>query len=585
MKVARHGTLLLISLLLGACGGDDGVSDMTDAGTFADASVPPSEARDCYDNVDNDENGVTDCRDLACAASTLCCVGSGNDGCCESTGTSVTLSLAGCGDGDASACLGSDPSIVLFGAPIIENSALVPQGGLGHGGVVLGSPIDPRAGNIELIADIDAPPTRCSDCVDGAGIALLETLPAADGSAIVPLGVLASGARNEVLVLVGDEPVARTALATGVTRYRIELDVEGNARVYAGSELLTSVGGIRLPTQALPAVFGRTANRPAGVAAISVQSASVTTRACDAPSALVRRSAPVLPWSGATWSPREVRRPSVVVWDEGTTRHALMAFAFEGQVHLAGRTGIGEFRNALGDPGPPAFTLPAELAAARDPWLAIDGDHFVIFFVGVDADGATSVWRSDGEPAYSETFGAPVLVLSPSTLSVDAIDGPSVLADTSTWTMIARVHVDESHHLVELVSQDGVGWGFRNGTLEAATIRSPQDLDLFAVDRDEVAAPAIIVRSDPSGVAIRRLYYAARRGTHWSIALLVSEPSAPTVWRALSSVLEPGSGFDLFAVSDPAPVVEDGILRLFYAGSDGTTFRIGVAGPVGTLGE
>jgi hypothetical protein len=54
----------------------------------------------------------------------------------------------------------------------------------------------------------------------------------------------------------------------------------------------------------------------------------------------------------------------------------------------------------------------------------------------------------------------------------------------------------------------------------------------------------------------------------------------------MGEVLGPeGQSFDGFGVTDPAPLWEDGALRLYYAGTDGVRWRFGLAGPIGTLGE
>lgn len=593
MRVARLGmdlrTLAACALLtLSACDAAIGVDLPPDAG--ADAMGPalqdgglamPGEWDElCYDEVDNDLNGATDCDEASCQANVVCCVGSARGECCDPSGTTSTLSF-GCAEGPASDCVTSDPAPTFFGAatPLIEDGALVPNGGAGHGGVVLRE-IDPRATNIVFDATIEVPEMRCgTDCVDGAGIALLDEVPQPGAPAFVRFGVLVSGSREEVVVLLGDEPIARAPIEVGASGYRIELDVAGGAVAFAGESELARVSDLDLPSRAVLAIFGRTQNRGPNEDAIRVRAASVTTRSCDAPAALARSPAPVLPWSGTTWDPRDVRRPSVVTYDDGAPR-ALMAYAHGGQIHLAGRTAFGEFRAASGDPSPPALSLPAEIVEARDPWLLVHQARFVLFFTGLDADGRSSVFKATGHADHTQSFGAPAEVLDPAAHGYDAIDGASVRIGDGVWTMVARVHLGDEHLFVRFESADeGLTWA-----LAGSPLRAPRRDDLFAFDRDELASPALVQHLDERGRLIERLYYAGRRGTAWRIGLLVSSDGER--WRAVGPVLEPSAGgFDALGVMDPAPIVEADQLRLYYAGTDGTRIRIGMAGPAGTVGE
>jgi predicted GH43/DUF377 family glycosyl hydrolase len=256
-----------------------------------------------------------------------------------------------------------------------------------------------------------------------------------------------------------------------------------------------------------------------------------------------------------------------------------MAYAHDGQIHLASRTDFGEFRSASGDPSPPALSLPAGIVEARDPWLLVHQARFVLFFTGVDAEGRTAVFKATGDADHTQSFGAAAEVLDPLAHGYDAIDGASVRIGGAAWTMVARVHLGDDHRIVRFESTDeGLTWA-----ATGAPLREPRRDDLFAFDRDEIAAPALVQHPDESGRLIHRLYYAGRRGTAWRIGLSVSSDGAR--WRALGPVLEPEDGFDALGVTDPAPIVEGDQLRLYYAGTDGTRFRIGVAGPAGTVGE
>jgi hypothetical protein len=272
----------------------------------------------------------------------------------------------------------------------------------------------------------------------------------------------------------------------------------------------------------------------------------------------------------------------VAIWDQDDTRRAMMAYAHAGSIYLAQRTGFGEFRHASGDPGPPAFALPESVVSVHDPSLLVEGTQLVLYFVGVDEDGASRVWKTTGEPGFSQTFGAFAMVLDPAARGLGGVDGIAVVRDTG-WTMVARVGSGSDRRIVRFTSSDSLQWDLAGGSLESATLRLPRTDDLFAFDRDEVAAPALVTFPDARGNAVTRLYYAGRRGTRWSIGMMASLDGVS--FRPIGAVLGAGGGFDALGVSDPAPVDEDGVLRIYYAGGDGVSVRIGLSGPAGTLGE
>ena len=106
------------------------------------------------------------------------------------------------------------------------------------------------------------------------------------------------------------------------------------------------------------------------------------------------------------------------------------------------------------------------------------------------------------------------------------------------------------------------------------TGREARPDDLFAYDRDEVADPAVV----HSG-GLHRLYYAARQGTRWQIAMMVS--SDRVRWYDIGPVLGPDDeGYDALAVRGPAPFVgADGRVSLYYLASDGVLGSLGLAAP------
>ena len=136
--LAFAGWLVLAFASCADAGAPDGF--VTDGGaTVFDGSPvsPPNDREDpdfdagaCFDGLDNDDDGTLDCAEAECGVRAECCVGSAE--CCSGATRLSTLTVE-CEDGPASAC-DSLEGLTLFGAPTIERTGLVPQGGAGHGG-------------------------------------------------------------------------------------------------------------------------------------------------------------------------------------------------------------------------------------------------------------------------------------------------------------------------------------------------------------------------------------------------------------------------------------------------------------------
>lgn len=605
-KLARLGTRALLALSLalalteGLAACDAAGPDLeADAGAdgFADASEPPPvdgrESPDlagtCYDGMNNDGDDYADCRDDDCLPDPVCCVGSERASCCRAVDPDLTFEPPeACADAPAADCdLGS--SFELFGAPRFEAGGLVPIASAGHAGVALGDALDPRSTNLRLSASLELPdPTeRCDDCTDVAGIALVDALPEEGQPAVIRLGLLVSGSLDEVLVLIADEIVHRAEATPGTLSLAIDLRVDGTATLQMPGESLP-LEGLAPPSQLRPAVLGRTDNRAGDVRAVSVRSATLHREACDVPSALERRATAVLPASSSSWTPGRLGRVSVALG--GETPRVWAAFEHEGEILMAGANASEELVGSPLEPSDPIVTGAPANVALMDPWLMVDPatpDRWLLWFAAEDADGVRRVYRAGGDRSWGRSFEWPAApILDPADFEdVAAIDAPTVWHETSgTRRVIARVTPRQGlPGLAAFVDRGGV-LELRGGSLDAAWVRRPQTDDLFAFDRDAVASPAMLFEPEVPG-ALWRLYYAGRRGTRWSIGLLVSEDG--TAWRAMGPVLGPGGDdrFDDLGVTDPAPLRVDGSLRLYYRGTDGAQSEVGVAGPVGTFVE
>ncbi len=597
MRVARLGTLLL--LLLPACAdlgrGPDTLEPDAAAGadagpawdgSFADGGGIPSLEENgelpgvCYDGLDNDRDDALDCDDDGCALDAVCCVGS--SACCTPDG-SVPLTVPdACRDGDPASCTELDPRVVPFGAvaPDFEAGGLVPQGGAGYGGVALGGPVDPRAFDLDLSATVVVPAARCADCVDAAGIGFLEALPASDQRGAVRLGVLLNGSRREAQVIVADRPITALPLADGTHAVRIELFIDGRAVIHGVDGGPLALDDLALPAALTPVVFGRTDNR-AGEPAVHVTQAEAARARCDVPSALTRRDAPLLPASSTTWRPTDLGRIARVETGPRDMPRPRIVFANGGELLSVGPNGIGELVGSSGPPDP-VLAAPEGYESLHDPFVVEDGDSLVLYLAAERPDGKRDLLRSVGPAGRALAFSETSLVEVPP--EVASIDGPTVWIEdlaAGTWRMIARVDTGTGPRLAALVSRDSGGrfeWAIE-GDLERSIVRAPGHDDVFAIDRDEVGEPALIVHE-----GTWRLYYAARRGQRWSIGLLVSTDG--TAWRAMGPVLEgDGDGFDALGVRSPAPFVAGGAVRLYYVGTDGSASAVGIAGPAGMVGE
>lgn len=584
MRLAHFGTLLL--LLLPACADYGPPVEFADGGPSPDSGPHPHTGLEragiapgvCYDGEDNDLDGVLDCTEADCGEDVVCCVGSA-DCCTEGTPVSLTVP-AGCEDGGVADCVGLDPAISAFGSilPRFESGGLVPQGGMSWGGVSLGAAVDPRSFNVTVQAQINVPARRCVDCIDAAGVGFFDALPAAGDRASVPLGVLVNGGRQEIQIIVGDVPVQTEPLAEGTSTVTVTLTVrvDGTVSVTRGGASIAELANIRLPDALQPVVFGRTPNR-SGEPAVNVLGALARADACDVPSALTRRGAEVLPASVVGWAPTALGRPTVITL--GVDGPARVAFADDRSILIAGPTATGEL---VGSSGPPDLLLapPPGYEALHDPWLITEIDRIVLYVAGEEPDGTRTLLRVSGSAGFGLTLGEPAVVGLPQ-LGEDLIDGVTVFVDeVGEHRMIARVWRGGQSSLVAFHSFDsGLSFEFERSTLEASRVHAPTPDDVFAIDRDEVASPALLRVG-----GTWRLFYGARRGGRWSIGMLVSEDGA--AWRPMGAVLSgSGTGYDALGVMLPAPFLTPAGVGLYFVASDGATSVIGLAGPPGTLGE
>lgn len=596
--LARLGTLAaLLAALVGCSDGvpvrdeagppaplpDGGNVAELDAGPAIDAGAAPSDAGvgdpgarfegmvagHCADGEDNDADGVFDCDDDSCANAPVCCVGSLNAMCCSGDSDDVELTLTGC-DGTLDGCaLGAGVTVFGTTPPVVEDSGLVPQGMPAYAGLALGDAFDLRGSRLDLTASIRVPTARCSDCVDAAGIALVTPEELSGALNYVRLGILVVGATNESILIVNGEVVDALALPDEElpsTEIALETTADGAlAYTLLGGEAQT-LRGLSLPPALVATVLGQNDNRPAGVGAISVLSATREVTQCDVPDTLVPRSTPVFPAEISDFeADLSLGRVSVVT--EGGTRSAVVEV--DGSLHALQANGFGEFIPTMSAADPGVTLLAGGGGRSFSaPWLEVAAEGYNLYYI--ETTTGNSVLVREFFPTLSPGAGETrTELLDAAGLGVDRVGAATHLGDT----LIVELEDAEGTRLERFSSTDGDTW------TRLDTIATPNPSDVFAFDRDAVGQPALIEQG-----GLLRLYYTGRRGTRRSIGLLVSNDGG---WRAVGEVLAPSpQGFDSLQVSSPAPVFEDDAdTELYYVGRAGSARQIGVARRIGTIGE
>ena len=540
---------------------DGGVRGGSDASTADAGPALGGGERDfatdaCWNGLDDNEDGISDCADVGCSVTPFCCLGSSSAGCCGDARSLALDFASGCTGADPLSC---HPSALAFGAPlpIVEDSALVPNGGaISDAGLTLAEPLDGTRERIVIRAELAAPIGGCRECLDAIGVGVSGPI-AGDVVAVVPdVAVLLRAARGDYALVVGGEIIAAVPLVTDAPRpYVLTLTPDGAVELRVEGDDPIEARWYPAPGRQL-VVYGRTHNRPASAPpparALSVEA---RTDACEIPSSLARAPAPL--FDDALFG--DARAPSVVIDGED----ALVAFERGGAIYLARRDDSGAWIPSAG----PALEAPVN-EAYRDPELARAADRWVLF-VTHERDGTRAIARAESTDG-GETFGAPLDLPSPSTLSQPAfarIGGRDVIAAlaTSAGDLGAGGIV-----LLELAA-DELRW--LEGTQEASTVVRPAG-GIHAFDADEVAAPALYV--DSAGIV--RVYYAGRRGARWSIGIRAAGLNGPFSYAPEEPVLEPsGEGVDALGVSDPSVAREGDALHLYHTALDGLRARIGRA--------
>ncbi|MGE0790867.1 MAG: hypothetical protein AB7S26_34655 [Sandaracinaceae bacterium] len=561
LALVALGTLGLIGW--GGCA----ARDVTDAGPLDGAEGGAS-----LDGGTSDRDGAPgprlepSCADVE-ASYDACCVG--NATCCSPSGESVVVSLDACADGAYDACT-TDTRALAFGVapPVIQGGGLIGgPGGIDFSGVQLGDGFDPRGVNATVRATIDVPATSCTSCIDVAGVALLDRIPSGAERASIRVGLLANAVLGRVQLIVSDEVVETLPLPIGENAYELATRIDGTINVTAGAT--QRVVDAALGDELYGTLLART-DDPGPEGYVVIRSGSLGFESCDAPGALERSPTPAIDVSAAPG----LSAPSVLTRSTG---ERYVFFEVDGRILVSD---VDPITHALSTPRVAAEPSTAN-EAYGDPWVT-------------EVDGALELYvtsRSTGPASASSIARATSADTSFADLQpVTVLEGPYGAFELTQPTV--TVDLDGTHWLIGVARSDlgfaslarwrsddrGETWSYSPVESVEGILRAPHPNDLFAVDRDEVADPALLFAS-----GLYRLYYAARRGTRWTIAVLVSEDLR--AWYPRGEVLGPReSGFDALGARAPAPfeVGSDGPIGLYYLGLDGATSVLRRADPTGT---
>jgi len=526
-------------------------SDVEAASTYSDA------AQTCYASVDA-------CGSAECGAFASCCVNTG--ACCEPIVVDPPLpglldfqkcagqTVDGCAEGVGS-------SAVTFGPlePVLSGRGLVPNGtATAEGGAVIGDLVNLSSQRVEVDVRFTLPLGCAGTCLESAGVAFTGSAP--DAFVDAEVGLLLSGSREVVSLMIGNAVADSFDAGIDSTQWRLILSPEGLAQVFRNGNLQGTysfdAGAL---SQAQLVVFGR--NLGAATTSAAIAALGVETSFCDNPQAWTERQLASITLDGNEVPGHGTGSgPSLV--DQGVRKR--MAYEVDGEIFVSEEEAPGEF--FLTDSSPALIpTEPYEAGGIGDPELVWDGNFLFLFYTAWDDSGAGSIGAAlsaQDLPVFTKADG-PTLVPTGDVVSYDA---PSVVYRDGLWLLVVRATLsDGATELRAFYTSDlDNGWErVVNGGLEPLTrVDDPTS---------EITDPSLIIHN-----SAYHLYYARRTGTRWSVELAVSDELL--LWRSMGEVLGgSGEGFDSLGARSPDAVSQPDRIDIVYSGQDGVSFQLGTA--------
>lgn len=502
------------------------------------------------------------CDSEACNAFATCCIGSGN--CCEPLLTSPipeSLDLRACAGESVTDCFANAGfASEAFGEdePLLNVRGLVPNGSAtAEGGVFVGELVDLASLRVQLDVALRAPDDCNGTCLESAG-AGFSRVPDDGELNDVTVGLLLSGSREVVQLLLGGQVADSFPATEPTTRWRMTLSPAGDVEIERDGVVLGRYpfdpGSLR---EARLALFGRNLGAPGRSAAIETIESS--TELCDNPRGWTERApldvtvqgepAPELRFGIEPSISDDPERP--------TAAFALDAEIFIGEALADGRIELPSFAPALS--ASEAF----EAGGVGDPELVtVEGAPF-LYYTAWDANGAGSIAAAAlvGEQVQKE--GAPMLVPDGEVVSYDA---PSAAERDGLVVLVVRATLASgASELRAFYSTDPrFGWArIVDGSLEALTrVEDPTA---------EIGSPSLVLHN-----SAYQLYYSRRQGTRWSVELAASDELL--FWRPLGEALGgSGESFDSQGARGLDARSVSGRIEAVYSGQDGVSFQLGLA--------
>jgi predicted GH43/DUF377 family glycosyl hydrolase len=513
-------------------------------------------ATTCYADADS-------CGGAACEAFASCCVSTGR--CCQpidDPSLPAMLDFEQCEGLTVGSCAAAEgSSATTFGPlePVIGSRGLVPNGtATSDGGAVVGGVTNLSTQLLRIDVRFALPIGCNGTCLESAGVALTASDPGVFVDAEV--GLLLSGSREAVSLLIGGEVADTFDAGTDATRWSLSLSPEGSVEVLRdgasqGSHSFDS-GAL---TEAHLVLYGRNLSAEPNNAAIA--NLSIESELCDNPRAWEGR-APLSIRVDGVEAPDYALGHAPSIEQHGST--ARMAYEVGGEIFVATQNAPGmadllSFEPAL------VPTEPYEALGLADPELVSDGSVLFLFYTARDESGAGSIGVavSTGDLSVFTKSNGPLLVPSEDVVSFDA---PSVRYRDGLWLLVARATLGSGATELRAYYTSDLETGWTrvvNGGLEKLTRTEDPTT--------EVTGPSLIAHN-----SAYQLYYARRQGTRWSVELAVSDELL--VWRPMGEVLGASDGgFDSLGARDPDAISGADRIDIVYSGQDGVSFRLGAA--------
>lgn len=530
------------------------------SGLGTDSSTPEGyadAAHACY--ASPEVCGAVDCRAFA-----SCCVSNGT--CCEpilaDPPVPALLDFLQCAGQTVGACVeGYGSNAVTFGElqPVLNTRGLVPNGtATAEGGATIGELMDLSSQRVQIDVRFSLPIGCGGTCLESAGVALSSKEP--DLFVDAEVGLLLSGSREVVNLMIGDAVADSFDAGTDGTQWRLILSPQGSAEVFRDG---ISQGTYSFDSAALQrgrlVVFGRNLGAKFNSAAIAVL--EVEASFCDNPRAWSERQPLSITLDGNEVPAHAFGRgPSIV--DAGGPR--LIAYEVDGEIFISEEDTPGGL--VLNAPSPALVpTESHEAMGLGDPELVWDGSVLFLYYTARDENGAGSIRAAVSVGGFSELTKSEAPILMP-TGDVLSFDAPSVILRDGLWLLVARATLADGATELRAFYTSALETGWAqviNGGLERMTrVDSPTS---------ELRDPSLIVHN-----SAYQLYFSRRTGTRWSVELAVSDELL--LWRPMGEVLGNGDdGFDRLGARGADAISQPDRIDIVYSGQDGVSFRLGTA--------